>query len=339
MTFINETKFILKKSDNNLVVFNIDDNIRYKVLDYNLDTLSSETLYKGKFSYINAWFDIDKNDFIYGIINDSKGKLISMNINNGIVNDSTLLKYDYRNFIIKFPYIKILDNEEHIIYFSINKKNKHLGQLIHIYKNNDIYIKNKIDLINYNILSNFIVTWKDNIPTIFYFNIVNGFEEIFMSTFNLNTLNWSKPSKLTNTRKSKIYLDVIYTEDGYYHIVYSENNDYKYYCRYLKLTIKDNIFKIIENKSLKNNIMCLFPTLISNKSNLFIQWVEYHDLYTCKSFDDGKSWGEPIKNTSISHYQMLRYYYKSNCNINNNYNLSYVFGKDNTYDVDKFLPK
>ena len=52
MTFINETKFILKKSDNNLVVFNIDDNIRYKVLDYNLDTLSSETLYKGKFSYI-----------------------------------------------------------------------------------------------------------------------------------------------------------------------------------------------------------------------------------------------------------------------------------------------
>lgn len=339
MTFVNKTKFILRKSDNNLVIFNIDDNIKYNVLDYNLDLITSKILYSGNFSYINCWFDIDKNDFIYGIINDSNGKLININIKDDVLKDYTLLKYDYMNFIIKFPYIKILDNEEHVIYFSINKKNKYLGQLIHIYKNNDVYIKNKIDYINYNILSNFTVTWKYNIPTIFYFNIVNGFEEIFISTFNIDTLKWSKPSMITNTRKNKIYLDVINTKNDYYHIVYSENHDYKYYCRYLKLTLKNNKFKIIKSNSVKNNIMCLFPNLIYNNSNLFIQWVEYHDLYTCKSSDEGEVWDEPIKNNDVSNHHFLRYYYKSNFNLNNDSYLSYIFGIDDKYDIDNFIPK
>lgn len=337
MTFINKTKFIFKKSDNNLVVFNIDNNLEYKVLDNNLNELISDKLYNGKFSYVNTWFNIDENDLIYGIIDDSKGKLIDITINNEISN-STLLKYDYKNFIIKFPYIKILNNEKHIIYISINKKNKYFYQLNHIYINQNIYKKNKIDIINYSILSNFIVTWKNNIPTIFYFNRVNGFEEIFISTFNLDTLSWTTPIMITNTRKNKIYLDVVNTSDDYYHIVYSENHDCKYHCKYLKFFIENNNFKIIENHSLKNNIMCLFPTIIFNSPNIFIQWVEYHDLYICKSSNYGHTWNNTIQNKYISNYNFLRYYYKSNNNLNNNYNLSYVFGIDNLYDINKFLP-
>ena len=320
MTFINEVKMILKKSNGNLAILNIDGGIKYELLNNNLSKILNKKIYDGNFSYINTWFDINKDDSIYGIIDNNKGNLIKININDDIISNSTLIKYDYKNFIIKFPYIKILDNENHIIYFSINKKNK-------------------IDLINYNIMSNFVVTWNNNIPSIFYYNRVNGFEELFVSTFDLNNLNWTYPLKLTNSEKSKIYLDVIKDINNNYHIVYSENNNLKYHCQYLKLEINNTNFKILESSLIKNNIMCLFPTLLIQSSNIFIQWVEYHNLYICKSINLGKTWSKSNKNNSISDCTFLRYYYKSNCKLDNNYNLSYIFGIDKLYDINIFIPK
>lgn len=340
MTFINETKILFKKSNSNLAIFNIDNNLQYEVLDNNLNKVSCDKVYDGNFSYVDIWFDINKDDSIYGIINNNKGKLINININNNnIVNNSTLIKYDYKNFIVKFPYIKVLDNEKHIIYFSIDKKNKCFCQLIHVYNNNDIYVKNKIDYINYNIMSNFVVTWNNNVPSIFYYNKINGFEELFVSTFNLKTLNWNPPLKLTNSKKSKIYLDVIKDTDNTYHIVYSENNNFKYHCQYLKLEINEINFKILESSLIQNNIMCLFPTLTINSHSIFIQWAEYHNLYICKSINYGKTWSKPIKNNNLSHHSFLRYLYKSNYNLNNKYNFSYIFGIDKSYDLDMFIPK
>lgn len=336
MTFINEVKMLLKKSNGNLAILNIDGGIKYELLNNNLSKILNKKIYDGNFSYINTWFDINKDDSIYGIIDNNKGNLIKININDDIISSSTLIKYDYKNFIIKFPYIKILDNENHIIYFSINKKNNNFSQLIHIYKNDNIYKKSKIDFINYNIMSNFVVTWNNNIPSIFYYNRVNGFEELFVSTFDLNNLNWTSPLKLTNSEKNKIYLDVIKDINNNYHIVYSENNNLKYHCQYLKLEINNTNFKILESSLIKNNIMCLFPTLLIQSNNIFIQWVEYNNLYICKSINSGKTWSKSNKNNSISDYIFLRYYYKSNYKLDNNYNLSYIFGTNKLYDIDLF---
>ena len=82
-----------------------------------------------------------------------------------------ILKYNVegeKNMPFKMSSIILLSSAEG----NQDKENKEYNWDTEIYQNNDIYIKNKIDLINYNILSNFIVTWKDNIPTIFYFTII-----------------------------------------------------------------------------------------------------------------------------------------------------------------------
>ncbi|MGL5314993.1 MAG: hypothetical protein ACRC92_17200 [Peptostreptococcaceae bacterium] len=339
MTFINETKTILRKSDNSLVVFNLDNNLEYENIDSYLNKVAIRKISDGEFSFINTWFDIDKDDNIYGIINDSKGRLINLDIKEDQTESSTLVKYDYKNFIMKFPYIKEVDDVKHIFYYSLNKKTNCISYLIHIYKKDNISIKTKIDIVKYNIMSNFVVTWNGNIPSLFYFNKVNGFEEIFASTYDLDNLKWSSPTQLTNSKKIKIYLSAIRHVDNSYHIVYSENHNGKYFCEYLKLNINNNVFDILESNTIANNLMCLFPCIIGYYSILYIQWVEYNDLFTCKSTNLGKTWSEPIKDNEISDYPFIRYEYKSNNNLDTVYNLTSVFANNNSYDVNHILPR
>ena len=90
-------------------------------------------------------------------------------------------------------------------------------------------------------------------------------------------------------------------------------------------------FKIAENDSLKinqestisKNVMCLFPSIIKENSTLYIQWVEYFNLYSCKSSDLGISWSRPTMDINISNQPFIRYQYISD-------NITSIFApKDN----------
>ena len=339
MPFINKTEILIQKSNKNLTIFNLDKNIIYDIIDINFNKLSSHKIIDGNYCFLDIWLDINNDDSIYGVINDKKGKLLNVNIKDDIIDKTTIIKYDYKDFFIKFPYIKNTSEGNHLIYYSLNKNIFYSSRLIHIYKKNDVHVKKQIDFINYNIMSNFIVTWDNNTPSIFYFKFVNGAEELFISTFNLNCCEWSIPLQITNTKKCKVYLSVIRHIDDSYHIVFSENNNDRYYCQYINGHLKDGKFNIYKSTFIRSGVMCLFPHLIEFNSTIYAQWVEYHDLYTCKSSDLGETWSVPTLCKSMSDSPFLRYEFRSNYNGPKIYTLSTVFGFKDCFDVYNILPK
>ncbi|MDK2564050.1 hypothetical protein QOZ84_10855 [Romboutsia sedimentorum] len=339
MSFFNKTYIFIRKLDETINILNFDKSIICNTMDSNFNNLYSINIIDGDYSFVDVWFEIDSSDNIYGILNNKKGKLLYINIKDKNIEENTLLKYDYKNFFIKFPFIKIISNETHAIYYSMNKNNSNLTTIVHIYMHDNICIKNSIDLINYNILTNFIVTWDNNIPTIFYFKVINGFEELFFCTYDLNEFKWLNPIQMTNSQKNKIYLSVINNDENFYHIVFSENNDGKYYCAYLNAYIRCDNFKVYNHIYISSNIMCLFPNLIEYNSILYAQWVEYFNLYTCKSIDNGKTWTQPIASRHLSISPALIYQFKSNFKDDRIYNLSSLFTFEDYFEIDKLIPK
>ena len=328
MSFLYKTNILIQNLNDEMYLFDLDKDVLYTKLDSNLNKLSSEKLIEGDFSFVDLCLDIDNENNIYGVINNKKGKLINIDIKDDVIDTSLLFKYDYKNFFIKFPYFKKVNTENHIIYYLVDKKSPYSTTLIHLYKSDDKYVKNKIDYLNYNIMTNFIVTIDNDIPTIFYFKHINDFEELFMSTFDLSTLKWSTPYQITNSKKNKIYLTVLKDINNTYHIAFSENNNNKYYCKYINGNISNEKFQINKESFISHNLMCVFPTLIEQNSNIYIQWVEYFNLYMSKSDDYGNTWSSPLLDENISNSSFILYKFNSmKSNINTTFgirNYSYL---------------
>lgn len=327
MPFINKTSILVESSINKgLTLFELSKNIVSTNIDSDLNNIDSRILFNGEYSFIDIWLDIDDKDNIYGILNDKKGKLQNLIITSDNVDLNTIIKYDYKNFYIKFTYIKKVNSENHIFYYSIDKKYPYCAYIIHLYKSPNICKKTRIDFINYSILTNFVITYNNNVPTIFYFKLVNHHEELFSSTFNENLYTWSSPEQITNSKKDKIYLSAIIDNENNYHIVFAENNKNRYYCKYIQGNFINNNFTISSEKYISKNSMCVFPNLISTCSKIYIQWIEYFDLYTSESLDSGKSWSKPKLNYSASDLPFQRYEFRSNNNI---YNTSTIYALKN----------
>lgn len=324
MPFIDKTSILIENSLNkNISLFELENDIIYTNMDSQLNVISSNSIIDGKFSFVDIWLDIDNNENIYGILNNKKGLLQNLTINSNNLKKDTLIKYDPKNFLIKFPYTKTLKDESHIAYYSINKSNPYCAYLIHIYKSKNTIKKNRIDFINYNILSNFIILYNNNIPIIFYFKIINNAEELFISTFDTKTCTWSTPQQITNSNKGKIYLSVIKDNKDNFHIVFSENNNSnKYFCKYLCGSITKNTFSVYTEKYIHKHSMCVFPNLIYINSKIYIQWIEYFDLYYSESLDSGESWSEPKLNYLVSNLNFKRYEFRSN---DKTYNASTIY--------------
>ncbi|MCC3863598.1 hypothetical protein K0040_04645 [Terrisporobacter petrolearius] len=327
MPFIDKTSILVESSINKgLTLFEFGKNIVSTRIDPDLNNIDSRILFNGEYSFIDIWLDVDDKDNIYGILNDKKGKLKNLIITSDDVDLNTIIKYDYKNFFIKFTYIKKISDENHILYYSINKNFPYCAYIIHLYKSPNICKKTRIDFINYSILTNFVITYSNNIPTIFYFKLVNHHEELFSSTFDKNLYTWSSPKQITNSKKDKIYLSAIKDNKNNYHIVFAENNKNRYYCKYIQGNFIEDNFNITSEKYISKNSMCVFPNLISTYSKIYIQWIEYFDLYTSESLDFGKSWSDPKLNYSASDFPFQRYEFRSNNNI---YNTSTIYALKN----------
>lgn len=337
MSFTSDTEILIKNKDNKIKIFKMNSGLICYDIDSNFNESNLTKVMDGNYYFSDIYIDIDDNDIIYGIVNN-KGKLLTFVMDNDVITTTTTIKYDYNDFFVKFPSITRTHNDTHIFFYSLNKYNPTIFFLNHIYCNKKQSKKNKFNLSSHGILTNFVVTWNSNIPTIFYYDIVSGVEEIFVSTFNLHTLNWSIPYQITSSKKNKIYLSVLRYSDSSYHILFSENNDSKYYCQYINGSFKDNDFYVNKSISLRKDTMCLFPTLIINNSIVYAQWVEYNTLYSCKSIDLGKSWSIATPHNYWNNYDTVRYEFKSNYHEDNNYLLSSVFSRQNCYNSNIFIP-
>lgn len=291
MTFMRKFDTIIQQSnkkiskitsDNGLTLYNYDQN--YKLTNY-------KNILSGEFSFLDYWFDIDENDNIYGLVHDKKDYLIYYSIRDNFIVKTKLLKYNSNTDFLKFVYIKKIDKCINIFYYCLDKSNPTNTRLLHRYNKNNKWKTFIIDSFSYNVLTNYVVTYDKNFnPTIFYFKLHEGFEELFTSTFNSDSSSWSNPIQLTNSQKPKIYLSVIYDSEEKYHIVFSENNFNNYYCIYIHGYIKNNNFYIIYNWLLENTVACTFPNILQSNDVIYAQWIEYHNLFIKYSKDYGRTW-------------------------------------------------
>lgn len=291
MAFMRKFDTLLHKSNNTMCKIDSQDGINLYNYDNHFNLLFSKKLQSGEFSFLDYWFDIDTKDNVYGIINDKKGTLLTLSITNKYLIKNKLLQYNPDEEFIKFVYINSNIYCTNIFYYSFNVNNPYNGSLIHHYQKDNIWHTNIIDSISYNVLTNFVVTYdNDNIPSIFYYKLTDGFEELFVSVFDNNSYTWCTPIQITTSKMSKIYLSVIKDYQNCYHILFSENNFSKYHCTYIKGYVDDYKFNVSSSIKISDTVACTFPNLLESQKRLYAQWIEYHNLYLRFSDDHGKTW-------------------------------------------------
>lgn len=323
MSFLREYGTILKRSDGIICSIGYNNGI-FIDFDGEKNTYNKKII-DGDLSFVDVWFDIDNKDKIYGVINDNKGSMFYLEYKNNIINKTNIYNYDKNNTLIKFPYIKNINDDTHIIYYSMNSYDGGFFKLIHYKKSGSNIVRREIDRLSYFILSNFCVEFNEKMMYLFYFKIVNQSEEIFVCCYDLNEDKWESPIQLTNTNKQKIYLSLVKDNNNNFYINYSENNDNKYYCMCLKVKILKD--KVIDKniKVINKCVECTFPQIIREKNRLYVQWVEYGKLMECFSDDFGEHFSI-VKIFSKSIYSNFgRYNYSSNNEEDKELNLTTVF--------------
>ena len=336
MSFINKCSTIIRRSDKEIFKFYVDNTIKIDHYDKNNNLISSTNLDNLKgMNFTNCSFCIDNNN-IYGIYKDNNLKMIHIPRDSSMISKKDILTYDSKKFDIMFPYINVINNSIHIIYYVYNNNSTNTCALFHHYYNNGVWIENKIDFITHIVLDNFTVLWIQNSPVLFYFNLVNGCEEIFFSRFNPNSLTWSNPCQITNSNKNKLYLSVLKDNMNFYHLTFCESIDNGYSVKYMNGYLNENKLDISTSIYVSGPSTCIYPSIVKQNSTIYLMWVNSNKLYTSISNDLGKTWSEhQIDETSIDE-RFCRSKFLSNYPDDFSYNLTSVFTIDDDITIIGF---
>ena len=235
MSFINERFAIIRRSYKDMFYISPDsDGLYYNYYDDNGCLLQKNKLINyNNIDFTKYSISIDKDDNIYCIYCDKSLEILKCSNQSFIFKKIEAITYNYKKFALAFPYVKYIEDNPHIFYYVFNNNSINTCALFHHYKHKDYWIENKIDFINHIVLNNFTVLWNGSIPTIFYFNLVNGCEEVFASRFNLGTFTWSDPIQITNSGYNKLYLSAIRDNINFYHICFCEYENNGYIVKYI----------------------------------------------------------------------------------------------------------
>ncbi len=325
MSFERKFNTLLGKSDNSLYELSYDNGIELYIYDKNSKLKYKKKFVSGNYNFSNAFFNVDNKDSVYGVIYTKDNTLLYTYINQQHIYKSTLLKIDNPKLKITFPYIKKIDNKIHLFYYLVDSTRNNECTLIHYYYDGHKWVKAELDKIKCFILSNFIVTFNDNTPTIFYLNDNKGYEEVFITRFDEKTSSWDSIVQGTNTGKTKVYLSVIESNKNLYHIVFSENSSDRYKCAYYSGELVDNKFIRKDYIIIQDAVACEFPHILKANNQLYIQWLEFSELFTSFSEDNGSTWSNPKFFFNDTDDSIIRYDYKSNLKRNLPLDVSYIF--------------
>ena len=330
MAFSSKLRTLIRKSDGSTIKVTSDNGINFSTYDNKLNLQHSYLISSENSDFTDYYFDINKNDSIYGLILSKKKEIFYTYINDKIMFKKSLFTIDSLDENIKFPYIKQINNELHIFYFLINTNSPN-GKLIHKQYSDNSVITTEVNSFEFNILTNFIVITDNKNINVFYFKIIQNAEELFMSTFSLDTNSWLCPQQITDSKNKKIYLSAIKSsKDNNYHISYSENINNQYYCTYINGYTKDNEFITKSSLFIKTSVACLFPNIIEYNNILNIQWIEFNNLYSSISYDSGSTWSNDSMAILGIDTPFSLYFYKSNYANDLNNKIPSIFAFDHS---------
>ena len=326
MSFINKHSTIIRRSSKDLFFINYDKEISYKY--YNKDNnfvFEKKLIANNSIDFSNCYFSLNRFDEIYGVYCDNGLRMLSTTSESSTFYEKEILGYDSSKFGISFPYLNIINDDIHIFYYVYNHNSNNTCALFHHFKHKDVWTENKIDFINHIVLDNYIVIWSQDTPIIFYFNLVNGFEEIFLSKFNLSTLTWSNPIQITNSKKNKIYLNVLKDSMNFYHITFCERIESGYSVKYINGYLNDNLFEVDNSSYITYPSTFMYPCLLKKDSILYLMWVNFGRLYTSSSSDLGKTWSEHKIDPYSVEDDFIRANFFSNYKDDSSYNVNSIF--------------
>ena len=330
MSFKRNFNTLIVKSNNLKSELSYSSNgIKLHNYDLNNNLISKGKVFNSSNSFSKSFFNVDFSDNIYGVIYTKENSLVYVYITKNYIYKSKIMDIN-KKYSIAFPYIKKIDEQIHIFYYLIDNKNPTKCKLINYFFDGFKWNENIISEISYFILSNFVVMWHNNIPFLFFFNRINGCEELFYVTFNNETLSFKEKIQITNSHKNKVYLSIIEPLKNHYHITFSENNNDKYYCSYVYLCKNNEKISIKENLNISKTVACEFPTIFMIDDNLYIQWLEFNELFTSYSKNNGKTWSSPKFFNNPKDEVIVGYNYKSNF-LNDNIYLYNMFSYNKSY--------
>lgn len=327
MSFINQCNAIIRRYNKDMFYMNLGkEGLYYNYYDSNDSIVHRDRLisYKG-LDFTKYNFSMDTNDNIYCIYCSDTLQILQCKRGSNIFLQKEAINYNYKKFGIIFPHVKYIGDNAHVFYYVCNNSSPNMSALFHHYNDGEKWSEYKIDFINHIILDNFIVLWNDKIPTVFYFNLVNGCEEVFSSRFNLGTYAWSAPLQITNSGKNKLYLNVIRDNLNFYHLTFIENQEGGYVVKYLNGYLNENKFSTENSAAVSSSAPCMYPSLLKDNNNLIISWVEFNRLYSVKSSNSGKTWGEPLLSEESIEDDFCRAIFYSNYEKDTSYKVNHVF--------------
>lgn len=222
----------------------------------------------------------------------------------------------------------IVGDETHIFYQLLIDKTNKVYRIFHITYQNSCWNVEKIQDIKVQDVLNPISVFNqgEKIYIIFY-DLVET-EELFIMNYDNIKHTWAEKIRLTNDSSMKLYLDTLLDGD-YIHVVYSKYMEGNFGISYTKYNINDIELKHIthEDVILSNLENSYYPTIIKYGSRLWVTWLEYENLLSRYSLDNGKNWGSIYLWKESKHVDFVRYKYCENTTKNTNRKLNYSFGK------------
>lgn len=213
--------------------------------------------------------------------------------------------------------IKILNNKPHIFYCVLLEDLKY--RIIHHYYNGKDWTTNIVEDIKVNQILNPVKILKDKEGLkLIYYNKKKT-EEIYCKNFSFKRWKWENSVKLTENPTIKLYLDsLIIGED--LHLVYCQYEK-NLVVKYERYNCNNNIIIKEIDMELSNRENIRWPILIYYEGSLWVVWVEYENIISRFSLDNGNTWSpiylwQGIKNKDIVLYKYITN--KKNRNLLNN---------------------
>lgn len=303
MTFMTDKWTIAKLDLNNMVlVRKSKDDILLEVFGENKDESIIEVVSKDILEEYDL--DIDSPNSIYIVYQNREMHLILIKIYDNKTEEVKLTSNPISEvFNLNIVVIK---KRIHILYQTRTLKNEKNYNIEHHFYGGKKWISYIVEEIIANRVLNpmSIISTENKLLLSYYSND----KTIELKEFDLNKLEWNKPTKLTTTLNDKLYLDMIEIEETI-HLAYCEFIDGNLIIKYKKLSYTNGEIKIDVEESISNEGSPHNPNLILYENKLWIVWVELDKLMSRYSDDKGQNWGSIYMWNNSKTVDFVRYKY------------------------------
>jgi len=269
---------------------------------------------------------IDENDEMYLVCQKKDGSIVLLHYEKDSWNESVIAE----TFYSQLYNLNIIHTNSrlHIFYCVSSIEDSNRLKIYHHYLHDDDWVTHEVEEISKKeILNSFQIIIRDDEIILGYYDLVGSFEEIFIKIYNTYDNVWAESIQITFTQTTKLYIDLLLTDDDYINLSYSEYKNGSLMTKFEKHKLLENNSSKICEYVISNPANCMYPTLIYSQGILWNIWTEYNNVVSCFSDDRGLSWSLPHLWTKSKNNDFTRYkFISNNKSVNANHSLNYSFG-------------